>query len=114
MIRNDEAGVGQIDLSVPVDVAEGDIPVGNGKGGVLAVRGDQQGVGEVDLAVAVDVSQQAACGHLSARQAGQRFHPDFDRTVPHPEGRVDVGDESRTRDRQPVDLPLVAGRDPRP
>ena len=60
MVGLDEPGVGQVDLAVPVDVAERNVAGGQGQGRVLAVRGDQQGVGEIDPAVAVDVAQQAA------------------------------------------------------
>ncbi len=111
----DEPGVGQVDLPVPVDVPQGDVAGGKGQGRVLAVRGDQQGVGEIDLAVAVDVAQQTAAGQrLSPGQTGEGLDLDLNRPGPHPEGRVDIGDQFRTPDRQPVDRPLAAGRSPRP
>ena len=110
----DEPGVGQVDLAVPVDVPQGEVAGGKGQGRILAVRGDEQGVGEIDQAVGVDVPQQAACGHLCAGQAGQRFDLDLNRSCLHPEGRVDPGDQPRSRDYQSVELPLAAGRSPRP
>ena len=106
-VGGDVVGVGEIGPAVPVDVAEGYVPVvRHDEGGIGAVHGNQQGVENVDPAVVVDIPEDRRRRCLGPGSAARFLDDDVRRSHAglRPEGRIQVGDQPLTRDSQSIDL----------